>query len=79
MSGLEVPAFLIGVAGLFGSCVVAFAYFRLAQRASREVEAVLLRLDIENTRLLIWDEKVGIFSTSHQDRRLPDEGFAGLI
>ncbi|KAK5044958.1 hypothetical protein LTR84_010330 [Exophiala bonariae] len=79
MSGVEVPAFLIGVAGLFGSCVDAFAYFKLAQRADREVEVVLLKLDIEKTRLLIWGDQVGMFSASHQDHRLLDKRVVGLI
>jgi hypothetical protein len=79
MSGLEAPAFLIGVAGLFSSCVDAFTYFKLAQRASRDIEVVLLKLDVEKARLLIWGEHVGLFSASHQDRRLLDERVAGLI
>lgn len=79
MSGLEVPAFVIRVAGLFSSCVDAFAYFKLAQRTSREVEVVLLKLDTEKTRLLIWGENVGIFSPSHQDPRLLDERVVELI
>jgi hypothetical protein len=79
MSGLEIPGFLIGVAGLFSSCVDAFTYFKLAQHASREIEVVLLKLDIEKTRLLIWGDNVGIYSARHQDPRLLDERIVELI
>src|SRR5436190_16629345 len=79
MSGFEVPAFVVGVAGLFSSCVDAFTYFKLAQRANRDAEVVLLKLDIEKTRLLIWGENVGIFSASRQDERLLNEGMAEVI
>jgi hypothetical protein len=53
MSGLEIPAFLVGLAGLFSACVDAFGYFKLAQHANEAIEVVLLKLDIEKTRLLI--------------------------
>jgi len=80
MSGLEVPAFLIGLAGLFSSCVDAFGYFKLAQHADRDVEVILLRLDIQKARLLIWGENVGIFSASpHQNPRLLDEHLVYII
>ncbi|KAH7173922.1 prion-inhibition and propagation-domain-containing protein [Fusarium flagelliforme] len=79
MSGLEATAFIIGVAGLFSSCVDAFSYFKLAQHANREVEIVLLKLDIEKARLLIWGDYIGIFSASHHDPRLLDGHVGELI
>ncbi|KAF9775764.1 hypothetical protein IL306_006106 [Fusarium sp. DS 682] len=79
MAGVDAAAFVIGVAGLFSSCVDAFNYFKLAQHANREVEIVLLKLDIEKTRLLIWGENVGIFSASRHNPRLLDEHVGELI
>jgi hypothetical protein len=81
MSGgvLEIPAFVIGVASLFTSCVDAFGYFKLYQNATRDIEVVLLKLDIEKTRLLIWGENVGIFSATHRNQQLLDERVAELI
>jgi hypothetical protein len=81
MSGgvLEIPAFVIGVAGVFTSCIDAFSYFRLYQDATRDIEVVLLKLDIEKARLLIWGENVGILSANHRNSRLLDERMAELI
>jgi len=81
MSGgvLEIPAFVIGVAGVFTSCVDAFGYFKLYQNATRDIEVVLLKLDIEKARLLIWGENVGIFSANHCNSQLLDERVAELI
>jgi len=79
MSGLEVPGLLIGVASLFSSCVDAFVYFKLAQHADREVEIVLLKLDVEKARLLIWGNEVGIFSANRQYPQLLDNSVAEVI
>lgn len=79
MSGLEVPAFLIGVAGLFSSCVDAFTYFKAAQRADEDIEILLLKLDIEKTRLLVWGNEIGIFTANQQHSRLHDEGAVTLL
>jgi hypothetical protein len=79
MSGLEVPAFLIGVAGLFSSCVDAFTYFKTAQRTDEDVEILLLKLDIEKTRLLVWGNEVGIFNVNLQHSKLHEEGTVTLL
>lgn len=79
MSGLEVPGILLGVAGLFSSCVDAFTYFRLAQSADRDVEVALLKLDVEKARLLIWGSEVGVFFTSPQNPQLLDLRIAEVI
>jgi hypothetical protein len=79
MSGLEVPGFLIGVASLFSTCIEAFTYFKAAQRADEDVEILLLKLDVEKTRLLIWGNEVGIFNTNQQHSRLHDEETVTLL
>ena len=79
MSGLEVPASFSTLAGLFSSCVNAFGYFKLVPHADRAVEVVLLKLDIEKTRLLIWADSVGVFSASGPNPQLLDERVIDLI
>jgi len=81
MSGgvLEIPAFVIGVAGVFTACIDAFGYFKLYQNATRDIEVVLLKLDIEKARLLIWGENVGILSPNRRYPQLLDERVAELI
>jgi hypothetical protein len=81
MSGgvLEIPAFVIGVAGLFTSCIDAFGYFKLYQGATRDIEVVLLKLDIEKARLLIWGQNVGIFDDNHRHLQFLNEEVAGVI
>ncbi|SCO88755.1 uncharacterized protein FRV6_12882 [Fusarium oxysporum] len=79
MSGFEVPGIVLAVAGLFSSCVDAFAYFRLAQSAEREVEVALLKLDVEKARLLIWGSEVGVLSASPRNPQLLNEHIARLI
>ncbi|KAL8370601.1 hypothetical protein RB595_000799 [Gaeumannomyces hyphopodioides] len=81
MSGgvLEIPAFVIGVASIFTSCIDAFNYFKLYQDATREIEVVLLKLDIEKARLLIWGEDVGILSANPRASPLLNQRTAELI
>ncbi|KAK0710195.1 prion-inhibition and propagation-domain-containing protein [Lasiosphaeria miniovina] len=76
---LETPAFVIRVADVFTSCIDAFGYFKLYQNATRDIEVVLLKLDIEKARLLIWGENFGILSPDHGNPRLLDERVAGVI
>ncbi|KAF2269537.1 hypothetical protein CC78DRAFT_612488 [Lojkania enalia] len=79
MSGLEVPAFLIGVASLFSSCVDAFTYFKTAQRADEDVEILLLKLDIERTRLLVWGNEIGMFTVNQQHSKLHNKEIVTLL
>ncbi|KAH7021431.1 prion-inhibition and propagation-domain-containing protein [Microdochium trichocladiopsis] len=81
MSGglLEIPAFVIGVAGLFTSCVDAFGYFKLYQNATRDIEIILVKLDIEKARLIIWGENVGMLSADRRSPQLLDERMANLV
>ncbi|KAJ1324745.1 Prion-inhibition and propagation [Microdochium nivale] len=81
MSGglLEVPAFVIGVAGVFTTCVDAFGYFKLYQNATKDIEIVLQKLDIEKARLLFWGENLGILSADRRNPQLLDERIANLV
>ena len=76
---VEIPAFVIGVAGIFTSCIDAFNYFKFYQGATRDIEVVLLRLDIEKARLLIWGENVRILSANPCGSPLLNPGMAELI
>lgn len=79
MSGLEIPGFLVGVAGLFSSCIDAFSYFKTAQHADHEIEVLLLKLDIEKSRLLVWGNEMQIFSMNRQGSWLRDQSNVALL
>ncbi|RPA80486.1 hypothetical protein BJ508DRAFT_130023 [Ascobolus immersus RN42] len=52
---------LVGLASIFTSCVDAFNLFKSAQNFPNSIQILLVKLDIEKTRLLAWGEKTGIF------------------
>ncbi|KAI3318915.1 hypothetical protein HD806DRAFT_510376 [Xylariaceae sp. AK1471] len=79
MSGVEIPGIIIGVAGLFSSCVDAFAYFKAAQRTDTDIEKLLLKLDIEKTRLLVWGNESGIFSMDRWHSNLHNQSTVTLL
>lgn len=70
---------VFGVASVFTSCIDAFSYFKLYQNATRDIEVILLKLDIEKARLLIWGENIGILSADRFNSLLLDEQVAELI
>ena len=70
---------MIGVAGLFSSCIDAFSHFKAAQTAEDDVDTVLLKLDVEKTRLLLWANEIGIYSVNRQHAKLFDEPIANLL
>ncbi|KAJ2896549.1 hypothetical protein MKZ38_005435 [Zalerion maritima] len=76
---LEVPAFILGVVGIFSSCVDAFSYFKSAQHAEREKNASLFKLDIQKERLLVWANEIELFSHTNHDRNLKDQSNAQLV
>lgn len=48
----ETAGFVLAVAGLFSSCVDAFRYFKAGQHFEEDSEILLVKLDIQKTRLL---------------------------
>lgn len=51
---------LISLAGLFSTCIDAFAYIKAGKNLERDVEILLVKLDIEKARLLSWGNAIGI-------------------
>jgi len=47
-----------------GKC---FGYFKAAQRLAEDLNILLVKLDIEKTRLLIWGNAVGITKTDDSE------------
>ncbi|KAF2454419.1 prion-inhibition and propagation-domain-containing protein [Lineolata rhizophorae] len=50
----------VGLAGLFTSCVEAFGYFKATQTLDADLDILLVKLDIEKAKLLVWGNAVGI-------------------
>jgi hypothetical protein len=60
---MEVAGLTLGVvslAGLFNTCIEAFSYLKAAQALERDLEILLVKLDIQKARLLSWGNSVGI-------------------
>ena len=60
----------ITLAALFSNCIDCFSYFKAAQNCSAEAETLLVKLDCEKAKLLVWANTVGILRTDFQ-RRYP--------
>ena len=70
---LGIAASAVTLAALFSKCIDCFSYFKAAQNCSAEAETLLVKLDCEKARLLVWANTVGILRTEHQ-RRYPQLG-----
>jgi Prion-inhibition and propagation len=53
----------VALAGLFSTCVECFDYFIAAKSFREDLEILLVKLDLEKTRLLIWGNSVGVLRT----------------
>jgi Prion-inhibition and propagation len=65
---IGVAASAVTLAALFTNCIDCFSYFRAAQNCSAEAETLLVKLDCEKARLLVWANTVGILHTDYQGR-----------
>ena len=52
----------IGIAALFTTCIECFEYFKAASDIRRSYEVLLVKLEIQQERLLVWGDVVGIGS-----------------
>lgn len=64
MAGVGEALGVIGLAALFSTCVECFGYFKASERIDKDCETLLVKLDIEKTRLLVWGDAVRIFETN---------------
>ena len=67
------------LAGLFSSCVEAFGYFKASQCSEEDLEILLVKLDIEKTRLLVWGNTIGILNDGRHHALLEDESTVALL
>jgi hypothetical protein len=68
---MEAIGLTIGIASLFSTCIECFDLFQAAKDYDEYVEILLVKLDLEKTRLLIWGNGVGIMK-SPTDGRAPE-------
>lgn len=60
MVPVEPISLSIGIAALFTACIQCFEYFKAATTLREDFEILLLKLELEQERLLIWGENLGI-------------------
>src|SRR4051794_14653357 len=75
------PFYVMEFASLFSTCVECFEYMKTAQNYDEAIEILLVKLDLEKTRLLIWGNAVGILKKSDEGRakELGDPSIGNLI
>ena len=83
MAGVGEALGVIGLVALFSTCVECFGYFKASQRIDKDSEILLVKLDIEKARLLVWGDAVRIFETNSsspsQNSILHDEAARQLL
>ena len=69
---IGLTASAITLASLFSTCIDCFDYFKTAQTFKKDSEILLVKLDIEKTRLLIWGNNIGILEARSSPHPLND-------
>jgi hypothetical protein len=59
---------VVALASLFSTCVECFEYFNSAKDLEEDFEVLLVKLDLEKTRLLIWGNAVGVLKADGEGR-----------
>ena len=59
-AGIGVVASLVTLATLFKSCIDCFEFYKAAEDCEESLETLLVELDCEKERLLIWAEAIGL-------------------
>lgn len=62
----------IGIAALFTSCIECFEYFKAAKGFEQNFEVLLVKLEYQQERLLVWGDLVGIGTGRHHPGLGPD-------
>lgn len=68
MEAIGVAASAVTLAALFSNCIDCFHYFKAAQNCSAEAKTLLVKLDCEKARLLVWGNTVGILRPDYKER-----------
>src|SRR5579862_1938279 len=61
---------VVALASLFSTCVECFGYFKAGQSLEGDFEILLVKLDLEKERLLIWGNHVGILKEDNEGRAM---------
>ncbi|KAI4278546.1 MAG: hypothetical protein L6R38_005235 [Xanthoria sp. 2 TBL-2021] len=67
---MEAAGLSIGIAALFTTCVQCFEYFKAATTLQADFEILLLKLEIEQERFLVWGEDTGIGNSDWDENSL---------
>lgn len=59
---------VVALASLFSTCIECFDYFKAGQALEEDFELLLVKLDVEKTRLLIWGNAVGVLKPEGDGR-----------
>jgi hypothetical protein len=68
---VEPVSLIIGVvalASLFSTCIECFDYFKAGQVLEEDFELLLVKLNVEKTRLLIWGNAVCVLKPEGEGR-----------
>ena len=60
----------VALASLFSTCIECFDYFKAGQALEEDFQLLLVKLDVEKTRLLIWGNAVGVLKPKDEGRVL---------
>jgi hypothetical protein len=61
---------LLSLAGLFSTCIDCFDFYEASKDCGDELRTLLVQLDLEKTRLLIWAEHVGLVDVNSRKRHV---------
>ena len=59
---------VVALASLFSTCIECFDYFRAVQVLEEDFELLLVKVDVEKTRLLIWGNAVSVLKPEGEGR-----------
>ncbi|MCJ1354936.1 MAG: hypothetical protein MMC33_004926 [Icmadophila ericetorum] len=59
---------VVALASLFSTCIECFDYFRAVQALEEDFELLLVKVDVEKTRLLIWGNAVSVLKPEGEGR-----------
>lgn len=71
MAGVVEALGAVSLATLFSTCVQCFGYLRASKRMEKDIDILLVRLDIEKIRLLVWGDSVGVLDASVRQQGSP--------
>lgn len=61
---------LLSLASLFSTCIDCFGFYEASKECGDELRTLLVQLDLEKTRLLIWAQHVGLVDVNSRNRHV---------